>query len=527
MKKGGKERGAAPNEFIEHLRNQEHGLVAAAEELAWLVSGLESDERYAPAKPRALIVGGYVRDVLLGGKPKDADIEVYGVDPEELESLLADKFGSENIDLVGKAFGIIKVHIGPGLELDVSIPRKESKQGKGHKGIVTHGDPSMSVLEAARRRDFSVNALAMDPITGEVFDPFHGKSDLERRILRATDNERFQDDPLRVMRAVQFAARLDFTVEPGTRSLLKRMVAEGQLDELPRERMTTEWEKLVKKSERPSIGLELMRELGITERYYPELHALIDTQQDAEWHPEGDVWVHTMMVVDWAAKIAKREGLSEKDTLKLVLGAIGHDFGKPSTTKFEDGHIRSRGHEEAGAEPVTKFFERFSFGTEIRDAAVLIATQHLKPNSFMREFHKWREKDGETKAELTYANIVRALIKRLQPMSWKLLVAASEADSRGRTIPGCETNPYEPGLLMARIVEKYQLEKEAKKPLLQGPDLFALGVKTGKGLGDLIRYVETLRDGGMVETREQALAAVRESGLYAMIMLEQSRTKKR
>lgn len=514
---------------VERFRDQEPSLLAAVQTFADAVAALEPDPELAtappapPALPSALLVGGYVRDLLRGGRPKDADIEVYGVSPKQLDELAVGLFG-DKIDYVGRSFGVLKVFVGPGLDLDISIPRRDSKVGTGHKGIKADGDPTMSIREAARRRDFTINSMAMDPMTGVIYDPFEGTEDIERRLLRATDGELFQQDPLRVMRGVQFAARLGYEIEPKTKELLKSMVAEGKLDELPLERMTTEWTKTLLKSERPSVGLELMRELGITKRYYPELHALIDVQQEPEWHPEGDVWVHTLMVVDQAAAIARREGLDEKETLKVIWGAVVHDFGKPSTTEFADGRIRSLGHEEAGVEPATEFFKRLKLPNKITDAAIVMAREHLKPGVFYREFLKWRERDGEEKAERKYANAIRSLLKRLHPISWRVLVAVSEADSRGRTIPGCQTDPYQPGIFLRQMVEKYGLDKESTKPLIQGRDLIELGVRPGESFTDLIRFVESLRDSGAVETREQALVAVQESGLYKMIMLEQART---
>lgn len=512
-------------EDAERLRDQEPTLLAAVKDFAMRVSELEPVEKFATAAPRALLVGGYVRDVLLGGKPKDADIEVYGVDPDDVEAMLRQQFGEASIDLVGKSFGIIKANVAPGLDLDVSVPRRESKRGAGHRGFATEGDPSMTMAEAARRRDFTVNAMLLDPLTGVIFDPFGGSEDIKQRLLRVTDRKTFQDDPLRVMRAVQFAARFDFAVESDSLHLLKTMVAKGMLDELPQERMSGEWEKMITKGERPSVGLELMRELGIIERYYPELHALIDVPQDPEWHPEGDVWVHTLMVADQAAAIARRDGLSTEATLQLVLGSICHDLGKPSTTQVEDGRIRSKGHEEAGAEPTMHLFDRLAFSADIRAAAVTIAKEHLKPGVFAREYEKWLAQEGEEIAEKKYANVLRGLIKRIHPMHWTMLAAASEADARGRTIPGCQTDPYLPGELMARIIKKYELDKEPTKPLLQGRDFIELGVRPGKNIGELIAFVEALRDSGVIQTREQALAVVRESVLYATVIATQPRKK--
>lgn len=259
--------GYEPADARDLMKGQEKPLIKAARDLVRAVAEIEPNPDYAPQPPQALIVGGYVRDLHLGLRPKDADIEVYGVSPAELKSTLEKLFGRTKD--VGEAFGIIKVPIGEGLELDVSIPRRESKAGKGHAGFLIDSDPSLDIKEAARRRDFSVNAMAMDPVTEVVFDPFDGMEDLKARRLRVTDAERFQDDPLRVLRAVQFLARLEFSIDPNSEKLIREMVDRGDLAELSRERITEEFEKLLFKARQPSIGLKFARKNGILEAVFP------------------------------------------------------------------------------------------------------------------------------------------------------------------------------------------------------------------------------------------------------------------
>lgn len=261
------ERMGHPGEMRDILNGQEKPLVRAAQDLARAVLEIEPNPEYAPQPPRALIVGGFVRDLMLGLKPKDADVEVYGVAPAEVVALLNKMFGSVNE--AGKAFGVLKVAIGDGLELDVSIPRRESKSGLGHTGFLVNSDPSLDITEAARRRDFSVNAMAMDPLTGAIFDPFGGLEDVKAKTLRVTDPAKFVEDPLRVLRAMQFLARLEFAVDPESERLMRGMVERGVLSELPRERITGEFEKLLSKANRPSIGLEFARKNGIIEATFP------------------------------------------------------------------------------------------------------------------------------------------------------------------------------------------------------------------------------------------------------------------
>lgn len=210
---------------------------------------------------RALLVGGGVRDALLGRPLVDWDIEVYGLPEDTLREVLA-PIGK--VDLVGKAFGVFKVSRGK-LVLDVSIPRRDSKVGAGHKGIAVQGDPTMSIPEAARRRDLTINAILADPLTGEVIDPYGGAADVQRRVLRAVDRDTFLEDPLRALRVVQFAGRLEFDVDPSLIALCR----EAALDELPAERVQGEWLKLLLKGKRPSAGLRVARESAILSRVFP------------------------------------------------------------------------------------------------------------------------------------------------------------------------------------------------------------------------------------------------------------------
>lgn len=484
------------------LFNQDKRLLEPANELSMRIKAMGG---------QALLVGGFVRDSLTGMISKDADIEVYGIEADALEHVLQ-QLHPGKVDTVGKSFGVLKVFLGDGLDLDVSIPRRESKTGAGHKGFAISGDPGMSVKEAARRRDFTMNSLAADPLTGEIIDSFGGKEDIKKKILRVTDPERFQDDPLRVYRAVQFAARLGFTIEPNSFALMKEMVERGDLDELSPERVTEELKKLLLKSEKPSIGFEYMRELGIIERDYPELHSLIGVEQEPEWHPEGDVWIHTMMVVDAAASIARRKTQDAKfddaERLQITVGALVHDLGKPPTTKRMEKHgvmrITSLGHEEAGAEPAKQLLGRFMFGEDVERAAVAAARDHLKPGMLHRAWEK-EEMDDEQ-----YANALRKWLKRSLPISWRVLLAASESDYRGRTLPGVQTGPYPAGEHAAKVIKERGLDKEAAKPLIQGRDLIALGLKPGPVFSRIIDKIEHARDEGRIKTREEALELARE-----------------
>ncbi len=294
---------------------------------------LKLSETIRDAGGRALLVGGCVRDELMGKQPKDWDVEVYGIEPARLREVL-DQFGSVNV--VGEAFTVYKL----GSDLDVSLPRRERKTGRGHRAFFIEGDPSMTIEEGARRRDFTINAILQDPLTGEIIDPFNGRDDLENKTLRAVSRETFAEDSLRVLRAAQFAARFEFEIEAQTVELCRKI----DLSDLPSERIWGEMEKLLLKAQHPSIGLKCLLELGVVDRLFPEIKALIDVPQDREWHPEGDVFVHTSLVIDRARELI--EDLPYPRQVTVMLAALCHDFGKPSTTEFVDGSFalaRTRG----------------------------------------------------------------------------------------------------------------------------------------------------------------------------------------
>jgi len=302
-------------------------------------------EVISAAGGRALVVGGCVRDAVLGTAAKDLDIEVYGIGPAELVPLLGEHF---RLDLVGQAFGVVKLH---GLPIDIAIPRRESKAGLGHKGFDIFSDPRMVPEEAASRRDFTINSMALDPMRGELIDPFGGLCDIRARILRHT-SAKFVEDPLRVLRGMQFVARFELTTAPETVTLCSGIEPEG----LARERIFEEWKKLLLLGVRPSIGLEFLRACGWI-RVFPELEALVGCPQEPEWHPEGDVWTHTLHCLDAFAQ--ERIG-DEWEDLVVGLAVLCHDTGKPSTTKNEDGRIRTLGHEAAGESPTRSFLGRMT-----------------------------------------------------------------------------------------------------------------------------------------------------------------------
>ncbi len=429
---------------------------------------------------RALIVGGWVRDRLLGRDAKDIDIEVFGLPADRLMSLLA-RVGAVNT--VGESFTVYKV-----LGLDVSLPRRESKVGRGHKGFEVTGDPSLSIEEAARRRDFTINAIAWDPLTDAYLDPFGGRIDLEQRILRVVDPRTFGEDSLRVLRAIQFAARFDATLEPASFALCREI----PLDDLPAERVWGEVEKLLLQARHPSIGLTLARELGIVERLWPELHALIDCPQEPEWHPEGDVWVHTLMVVDGA-----RTRIADLDRARqnvVLLGALTHDLGKPATTALVDGRIRSHGHEAAGVEPAARLLDRLNVrtmdGFDVRAHVLAIVQYHLAPGSW----HKVRDEVGD--------GAFRRLAAKVE---LELLYRVAKSDCEGRTGHfDCTAMDW-----FQKRAEALGVEHAPPKPLLMGRHLLDLGLQPGPQLGTILKEIYERQLDGEINTLDEGIAWAR------------------
>ncbi len=434
---------------------------------------------------RALLVGGCVRDELMGAQPKDWDLEVYNLDAARLRAVL-DQFGPVNV--VGEAFTVYKL----GQHLDVSIPRRERKAGRGHKGFVIEGDPSMSVEEATRRRDFTINAILQDPLTGELIDPYHGRRDIEQRVLRAVSVETFAEDSLRVLRAAQFAARFQFNIDEDTVALCREI----DLTDLPAERIWGELEKLLLQSVKPSVGLERLRKLGALEQIFPEIQSLIDVPQDREWHPEGDVFVHTKLVIDRARELI--DDLSYPRKVTVMLAALAHDFGKPATTEFIDGRLRSRGHEEAGVPPTESFLNRINVhtidGYNVREQVIALVREHLKPG----EFYKKRDEVGE--------GAFRRLARRCEP---DLLYRVARADSLGRNAEWVPRELWYGAEAQEWFIERsreLQVEQRPPDPILLGRHLIELGVKPGPEMGEITRAVYEMQLDGRVRTLDEAIA---------------------
>ena len=417
---------------------------------------------------RPRLVGGGVRDWLLGLTPKDFDVEVAGVDFESLQRVLA-PFGST--DIVGRSFGVIKLRSrSSGAEYDFSLPRRESKTGAGHRGFAVRPDPMLSDAEAAARRDFTVNAIALDPFTGALIDPHGGQRDLEARVLRHTSGA-FVEDPLRVLRAFQLAARFDFTLAPETRQLCREIAP--AFSELPVERVWGEWEKWASKAVKPSRGLAVLEETDWL-KHFPEIAALRGTLQEPEWHPEGDVFTHTQFCID--ALVALDEWKSSDATRRrlLTFAVLAHDFGKPSTTVFAEkrGAMRwiSPGHEPAGGPLAKDFLRRIGAPLDYDPPVCALVVHHLAHHH------------GNT--QFTAAS-VRRLARKLAPARIDDLAVVMRADANGRpplTSPEIHARINE---LVAKAHE-LAIADRAPKPIILGRHLIQLGLKPGSKFTPLI-----------------------------------------
>lgn len=427
---------------------------------------------------KAFLVGGAVRDLVLADKvPKDIDIEVFGVEPEKLKAIVAKDFA---FDDCGASFGVLKIK---GLDIDVSLPRRESKEAPGHRGFSVAADPAMPIGDAARRRDFTVNAIYADALTGEITDPYGGMDDLSKKILRHV-SERFAEDPLRVLRGMQFVARFGLEPAPGTIEVCRAMTPEG----LAAERQMEEWAKLLVKGNEISRGLEFLRKTGWV-KYYPELAALIGCKQAPEWHPEGDVWNHTLCCLDAFAR--HRTG-DKKEDLIVGLAVLCHDFGKPATSSFDraKGRITSKGHDIAGLEPAKSFIRRLTNEEKLVKEVLPLVKNHMRP------FAMWKDKSSDAAVRRLAAEVGR--IDRL------LRVAEADDEGRGSMPPEPEAR-----LWLAERAEALRVADSAPKPILMGRHLLELGMKPSPEFKKILDKVFAAQLDGQFADLPGALACLK------------------
>jgi len=434
-------------------------------------------ETVRAAGGRALLVGGCVRDCALGLPASDLDIEVYGIPPARLLQLLSERFA---VKLVGRAFGVIKIR---GAPIDVTIPRRSSRGGRGREQFEMLSDPQLTPAEAASRRDFTINAIAFDPLEGALIDPFRGIEDLRAGILRHTSAS-FAEDPLRVLRGMQLSARFDFDVAAETVAFC-RQIEPGSL---ARERVFEEWKKLVLWTRRPSRGLRFLRDCGWV-RHFPELESLIGCEQDAEWHPEGDVWDHTLQCMDSFA--AERSG-EEREDLVVGLAVLCHDFGKPPTTAMaEGGRITAKRHERAGEARTRSFLGRMTNEQPLIGEVAVLVGAHLAP------LHLFEARAGDA--------AVRRLARRVGRID--RLVRVSRADRAGR--PPLEAGPFAAGDWLLERARALEVEATAPERIVKGRHLIQMGLSSGPQLGSLLDACYAAQLEGEFSTLEGGLKYAR------------------
>jgi tRNA nucleotidyltransferase (CCA-adding enzyme) len=362
------------------------------------------------------LVGGAVRDKLLGLPVYERDWVVVGARPDELEKL--------GYLSVGKEF---PVFLHPETKEEHALARLERKVAPGYRGFTTQFSPDVTLEDDLKRRDLTINAIAEKP-SGELVDPYGGQRDLQARILRHV-SEAFVEDPVRILRLARFAARfadLGFTVAPETLVLMKQMVASGEVDALVPERVWQETERALGES-RPDVFFQTLRDCGALRVIFPEIDALFGVPQPAKWHPEVDTGIHVMLALRYAAKIGAPNSVR--------FGVLTHDLGKALTP--EDILPSHRGHEEAGVPLVEALSERLRVPNGFRDLAVLCARHH-------QLVHKASELRPETMLKLFEATDA---FRRPERFSEMLLVC--ESDARGRT--GLEDRPYPQVAYLQRV----------------------------------------------------------------------------
>jgi len=440
--------------------------------LAGLLRRIE--ERVRGMGGRTWVVGGTVRDLVLGRQPRDLDLEVTGLPAGQLHTLLSEQY---SVQFVGKAFTVFKLQ---GLPVDISIPsRLHTTESTSIPGLLRQTDPDMPIDEALARRDFTINAMAWDPDTRELRDPFNGREDLAAGRLRHASPQ-FVEDPLRVLRAMHLAARFELSVVPETIALCRTLSQEGQ----PSERLWEEWKKFLLLSRKPSLGLHFLDQCGWL-RFYPELASLQGCPQDPRWHPEGDVWIHTLHCLDWFA--AERTD-HERDDLIVGLGILCHDFGKPATTKDDGEHITSRGHESEGTGPTKTFLERLTNQPDVMDDVIPLVQCHLRPRALF-----------DVQAS---DSAIRRLARQVTRID--RLVRVARADHAGR--PPKPFDGFPAGDWLLTRATALAVDRQVPLPLVMGRHLLELGVQPGPDMGRLLDDCFEAQLDGEFSTLEEGLA---------------------
>jgi tRNA nucleotidyltransferase (CCA-adding enzyme) len=409
-----------------------------------------------------LLVGGAVRDAFLNLVPKDFDIEVYNLSLDKLQKTLA-QFGAVNA--VGKSFGVLQLAL---LPIDWSIPRCDSA---GRKPDVSF-DPYMDYHISFARRDLTINAMGIDLKTEALIDPFAGKDDLKNKILRAPVIERFIEDPLRLFRVMQFVGRFD--MQPN--DILQHACKTMSVQNVALERIEQEYKKLFLFSSQPSKGFIWLQSIGRLQALLPELYTTIGVVQDARWHPEGDVFTHSLQALDAAVIIAKKQSLSEEKKLLLCCAALCHDLGKVSTTFKDAKGIHSYGHAEVGAPlAVTLVGRMFKDEISFKKAIYKLVYYHMMPGALVR---------GNARSS-RYQHFAAKLAPETTAEFLGFLCLADRQGRNPNSFLPLSHNDQEIDLFLQKITDAKVLHQPIP-PLLKGSDLLSI-VPPGKQMGSLLK----------------------------------------
>lgn len=426
-------------------------------------------EKVASEGGRAFYVGGLVRDHILGRENKDVDIEIHGITPEKLEEIL-ETFGE--VTKTGMSFGVFGLKK---YEIDIAMPRKEKAVGRGHRDFEIDVDPFIGYEKAALRRDFTMNAMMEDVLTGEILDFFGGREDMKKHLIRHVNDVTYQEDALRVLRAAQFAARFQFEIADETRELSRTM----SLTDLAPERIFGELHKALLKAREPSIFFEEMRHMGHLSLWFPELEALIGVPQSPVHHPEGDVWTHTMMVLDAAAELRSEASYPEG----FMMSALTHDFGKAVSTVAEGQKISAIGHEKTGVELTRQFLRRISNESKMERYVLNMVELHMKPNMLASD------RAGQKSTSKMFDQSV---------CPGDLLLLA-KADHLGKG----NAEDYSPTEAFLQDRLSY-FEELMSRPFVQGRDLVEAGIQPGPDFSEALAYSHKMRLAGV--QKKEALA---------------------
>lgn len=440
-----------------------------------VVSGMNGDLQLAVAIAgdvaakggRAYYVGGIVRDGLMGVACKDIDVEVYGISPAELREIMS-RYGQ----LVNKGaeFGVLGLQH---TNLDVAMPRRERRVGVRHRDFDVSVDPYLSTRDASMRRDFTINAMMRDVLTGELVDHWDGRGDLQAGIIRCVNRSTFAEDALRVFRGAQFSARFNARLEFETEALFREI----DVSQVSCERVFEELRKALLKASRPSVFFRVLKTTGHLKEFFPELEACIGVAQNPVYHPEGDVFEHTLLVLDCAARLRERA----QWPLGLMLSALFHDLGKTVATQSgEDGRITAYGHERLGLPVVERQLRRLTGQTKLIRYVLNQTELHMRPNMLAQS----RSKKKKTRM-LFDASVCP-----------EDLILLSRADASGKLdAPYDEENER----FLRERLRDYQ--EVMTRPMVTGDDLRAAGLAPGEAFRGWLERARQLHFSGIERAR--------------------------